>query len=43
VTVANIDEAVAAGATQAAACELLGLDVRTVQRWRARPDGVDWA
>lgn len=40
-TVANIDEAVAAGATQAAACELLGLDMRTVQRWRARPDGVD--
>lgn len=39
--VANIDEAVAAGATQAAACELLGLDERTVQRWRARPDGID--
>src|SRR4029079_6699567 len=41
VTVANIDEAVAAGATQAAACELVGIDERTVQRWRARPDGVD--
>jgi putative transposase len=41
VTLANIDEAVAAGATQAAACELVGLDERTVQRWRARPDGVD--
>jgi transposase InsO family protein len=41
VTLANIDEAVAAGATQAAACELLGLDERTVQRWRTRPDGVD--
>lgn len=38
---ANIDEAVASGASQAAACELLGLDERTVQRWRARPDGVD--
>jgi putative transposase len=41
VTLVNIDEAVAAGATQAAACELVGLDERTVQRWRARPDGVD--
>ena len=37
-TLANIDEAVAAGASQAAACELIGLDERTVQRWRARPD-----
>ena len=40
-TVANIDEAVAGGASQAAACALVGLDERTVQRWRARPDGVD--
>jgi putative transposase len=37
VTLANIDEAVAAGASQAAACALVGLDARTVQRWRARP------
>jgi putative transposase len=41
VTLANIDEAVVAGASQAAACEMVGLDERTVQRWRARPDGVD--
>jgi transposase InsO family protein len=32
-----IDEAVAAGARQARACEVLGLSARTVQRWR--PDG----
>jgi transposase InsO family protein len=38
VTLANIEEAVAAGASQAAACKLIGLDERTVQRWRARPD-----
>jgi putative transposase len=36
-----IDEAVAAGASQARACEIAGLDVRTVQRWRGRPDGDD--
>jgi transposase InsO family protein len=41
VTLANIDEAVAAGARLSAACELVGLDERTVQRWRARPDGED--
>jgi putative transposase len=41
VTLANIDEAVAAGATQAAACEVIGLDERTVQRWRTRPDSED--
>lgn len=40
-TLANIDEAIAAGASQAAACELVGLDERTVQRWRARPDFED--
>lgn len=40
-TLANIDEAVAAGATQGAACEVIGLDERTVQRWRARPDSED--
>jgi putative transposase len=36
-----IDEAVTAGASQARACEIAGLDVRTVQRWRGRPDGDD--
>ena len=36
-----IDEATAAGASQASACEIAGLDVRTVQRWRKRPDGDD--
>lgn len=36
-----IDEAVAAGARQARACEQVGLDARTVQRWRGRPDGDD--
>jgi putative transposase len=41
VTLANIDEAVAAGASQAAACALVGLDERTVQRWRTRPDLED--
>lgn len=32
-----IDEAVAAGARQALACQELGLEVRTLQRWRKRP------
>jgi len=41
VTLANIDEAVATGATRAAACAIAGIDERTVQRWRSRPDGVD--
>ncbi|HEX4449466.1 MAG TPA: IS3 family transposase [Kofleriaceae bacterium] len=36
-----IEEAVGAGASQARACEVLGLDVRTVQRWHKRPDGDD--
>jgi putative transposase len=36
-----IDEAVTAGASQARACEVAGLDVRTVQRWRGRSDGDD--
>lgn len=40
-TLANIEEAVALGATQAAACEVVGLDERTVQRWRARPERAD--
>lgn len=38
---AHIEEAVAAGARQAAACELLGLDLRTVQRWRLQGGGAD--
>jgi putative transposase len=33
--------AVQAGATQARACEVLGLDARTIQRWQKRPDGDD--
>ena len=33
-----IEEAVAAGARQSAACGELGLDERTVQRWRWRPE-----
>lgn len=36
-----IATAVRDGATQARACETLGLDVRTVQRWARRPDGDD--
>ncbi|MCI0573781.1 MAG: DDE-type integrase/transposase/recombinase [Myxococcaceae bacterium] len=37
---ALIDEAVAAGAREEKAAELLGLSVRTLQRWR-RPEGVE--
>jgi putative transposase len=36
-----IDEATAAGASQAAACGVLGLDPRTVQRWRGQGIGDD--
>jgi transposase InsO family protein len=36
-----IDEAVAAGARQSRACEVLGLDPRTVQRWRSHGIGDD--
>ena len=36
-----IDEAMAGGASQARACALAGLDVRTVQRWRGWPAGDD--
>lgn len=36
-----IDEAVTAGARRARACEVAGLDTRTVERWRKRPDGDD--
>lgn len=40
-TLAALDEAVAAGARQSKACEVLGLDPRTVQRWRAQGTGDD--
>jgi len=36
-----LDEAVAAGARQAKACECLGLPSRTIQRWRAQGGGDD--
>ena len=36
-----IDEAMAAGVSQERACEVAGLDVRTIQRWRRRPGGED--
>lgn len=36
-----LDEAVAAGARQAQACEILGLDLRTLQRWREQSIGED--
>lgn len=36
-----LDEAVAGGARLAPAACLVGLTIRTVQRWRARPDGDD--
>jgi len=35
---ALIDEAVLAGARQKPACQLVGLSVRTVERWRVGPD-----
>jgi len=36
-----VDEAVAAGARQDEACELLGLDPRTLQRWKSQDIGED--
>jgi transposase InsO family protein len=36
-----VDEAARAGARERRACELLGLDVRTVQRWRKRGEAGD--
>lgn len=39
--VALLDEAVAAGARLESACRELGIDVRTIQRWRLDPDGHD--
>jgi hypothetical protein len=36
-----IDEAMSAGAREAPACEVIGIDCRTLQRWRARGIGED--
>lgn len=36
-----IEEAVTAGARRHRACEVAGLDTRTIERWRKRPDGDD--
>jgi transposase InsO family protein len=36
-----IEEAVVAGARRDRACEVAGLDTRTIERWRKRPDGDD--
>lgn len=36
-----VAEAVAAGAREEKACEVLGLSVRTTQRWKLDPDGDD--
>ncbi len=36
-----IDETIAAGARLGPCCGILGLDTRTVQRWRKNPDGDD--
>ncbi|MCB1140464.1 MAG: IS3 family transposase, partial [Leptospiraceae bacterium] len=41
VTLQHLDEAVAAGARLERACDLLGIDPRTVQRWRAQDVGDD--
>jgi len=41
VILAAIDEAVGAGARLSAACGLVGLSARTVQRWKLRPAGDD--
>src|SRR5438309_6967021 len=38
---ALVDEAVEAGARLRAACEIIGLSVRAVERWRMRPEGDD--
>lgn len=38
---ALLDESVANGARLTKSCELVHLSVRTVQRWRAEPDGED--
>jgi putative transposase len=40
-TLGLLDEAIASGARQSEACKLLGLDARTVQRWRVQDIGDD--
>lgn len=40
-TLEDIDEAVASGARLEAACKIIGLTVRTVQRWRKKGGGED--
>src|SRR5947209_171126 len=40
-TLAMLDDAVAAGARLGSACEVLGLTARTVQRWRRNPGADD--
>ncbi len=40
-TLGLIDEAVTAGARQTEACEVLGIDPRTVQRWKSQGVGDD--
>ena len=40
-TLGLIDEAVSSGARQSEACEVLGIDPRTVQRWKRRGVGED--
>jgi putative transposase len=41
VSLALLDEAVASGARLEKACEVLGITVRTVARWRAEKGGID--
>ncbi len=40
-TLALLDEAHASGARWARACEVIGVSLRTVERWRSRPHGED--
>ncbi len=40
-TLAEIEKAIAAGARQWKACEVVGLSVRALERWRARGGGED--
>ena len=40
-TLRLLNEAVAAGARQSKACEIIGLPARTLQRWRQSPDQQD--
>jgi len=37
--IGNIAEAVRSGARQSKACETIGLSLRTIQRWKLRPEG----